>query len=191
MVYFSLRESKKNKKELSPIELSISYNGERISFSTGKFTKPSEWNKQKQLVKGNTSEAQLINTFPIEFRNKIYEKEVELMKRGYMITVHILRDAILNKVESLKDKTLMQVVSEHNDEKKKLIGISVASDTFYCFDYSRRLLLEFMEKAYKRNDVLLTEVNIGFIQSFHTFLLVDKGMSQNTCAKHLKYLKTI
>lgn len=191
MVYFSLRESKKNKKELSPIEVSISYNGERIYFSTGKFAKPSEWNKQKQLVKGNTSEAQLINTFLIEFRNKIYEKEVELMKRGYMITVHILKDAILNKVESLKDKTLMQVVSEHNDEKKKLIGISVASDTFYCFDYSRRLLLEFMEKAYKRNDVLLTEVNIGFIQSFHTFLLVDKGMSQNTCAKHLKYLKAI
>ena len=191
MVYFSLRESKKNKKELSPIEVSISYNEECIYFSTGKFAKPSEWNKQKQLVKGNTSEAQLINTFPIEFRNKIYEKEVELMKRGYMITVHILRDAILNKVESLKDKTLMQVVSEHNDEKKKLIGISVASDTFYCFDYSRRLLLEFMEKAYKRNDVLLTEVNIGFIQSFHTFLLVDKDMSQNTCAKHLKYLKTI
>ena len=191
MVYFSLRESKKNKKGLSPIEVSISYNGERIYFSTGKFAKPSEWNKQKQLVKGNTPEAQLINTFLIEFRNKIYEKEVELMKRGYMITVHILKDAILNKVESLKDKTLMQVVSEHNDEKKKLIGISVASDTFYCFDYSKRLLLEFMEKEYKRNDVLLTEVNIGFIQSFHTFLLVDKGMSQNTCAKHLKCLKAI
>lgn len=30
------------------------------------------------------------------------------MKRGYMITVHILKDAILNKVESLKEKTLMQ-----------------------------------------------------------------------------------
>ena len=79
MVYFSLRESKKNKKGLSPIEVSISYNGERIYFSTGKFAKPSEWNKQKQLVKGNTPEAQLINTFLIEFRNKIYEKEVELM----------------------------------------------------------------------------------------------------------------
>ena len=31
MVYFSLRESKKNKKGLSPIEVSISYNGECIS----------------------------------------------------------------------------------------------------------------------------------------------------------------
>ena len=140
MVYFSLRESKKNKRGFSPIEVSISYNGDRIYFSTGKFAKPSEWNKQKQLVKGSTPEAQLINSFLIEFRNKIYEKEVELMKRGYMITVRILKDAILNKVESLKDKTLMQVVSEHNEEKKKLIEISVASDTFYSFEYSKRLL---------------------------------------------------
>lgn len=113
VVNFSVRESKKNKMGLSPIEVSISYNGERIYFSTGKFTKPSEWNKQKQMVRGNTSEVELLNNFLIEFRNKIYEKEIELMKRGYMITVHLLKNAVLNKVESLKDKTLMQVISRH------------------------------------------------------------------------------
>lgn len=93
MVYFSLRESKKNKKGLSPIEVSISINNERIYFSTGKFAKPSDWNKQKQKVKGNSHEANLINDFLVEFRNRIYEKEIELMKRGYMVTVHILKDA--------------------------------------------------------------------------------------------------
>ena len=35
MVYFSLRESKQNKKGLSPIEVSITTNGKRIYFSTG------------------------------------------------------------------------------------------------------------------------------------------------------------
>ena len=84
MVYFSLRENKKKKKGLSPIEASISYCGERIYFSTSKFVKPSEWNKQKQMVKGNSPEVQLVNNYLIELRNKIYEKEVELMKRGYM-----------------------------------------------------------------------------------------------------------
>lgn len=74
MVYFSLRESKKNKKGLSPIEVSISYNGERIYFSTGKFSKPSNWNKQKQMVKGSTNEVQLINNYLVELRNRIYEK---------------------------------------------------------------------------------------------------------------------
>ena len=191
VVYFSIRASKKNKKGLSPIEVSISYGGERIYFSTGKFAKASDWNKQKQMVKGNTSEAQLINDYLIELRNKIYEKEVELMKKGYMVTVHLLKDAIYNKVEILKDKTLMQVISEHNDGKKKLLGNGIAPATYYCFEYSRRLLLEFMQKEYKRDDISLNEMNLGFIQSFHTFLLSDKGMSQNTCTKHLKYLKSI
>ena len=113
VVNFSVRESKKNKMGLSPIEVSISYNGERIYFSTGKFTKPSEWNKQKQQVRGDSQESLLTNNFLIEFRNKIYEKEIELMKRGYTITVRLLKDAVLNKVESLKDKTLMQVISRH------------------------------------------------------------------------------
>lgn len=35
MVYFSLRESKQNKKSLSSIEVSISTKGERIYFNTG------------------------------------------------------------------------------------------------------------------------------------------------------------
>ena len=191
IVNFSLRESKQNKKGLSPIEVSISYNGERIYFSTGKFVKPTKWNKQKQQVRGDSPESLLINDFLIEFRNKIYEKEIELMKRGYMVTVRLLKDAVFNKVESLKNKTLMQVIQQHNDDKRKLVGKGIAPATYYCLDHSRRLLLEFMQKAYKREDISLQEVNIGFMQSFHTFLLTDKGMSQNTCAKHLKYLKSI
>lgn len=190
-VYFSLRESKVNKKGLSPIEVSISYNGERIYFSTGKFTSPSKWNKQKQQVRGDSPESILLNNYLIEFRNKIYEKEIELMKRGYMITVYLLKDAVLNKVEALKDKTLMQVILMHNNDKEKLIGKDIASSTYYSFEHSRRLLLEFMQKTYKREDITLQEVNIGFIQSFHAFLLTVKGMAQNTCTKHLKYLKSI
>lgn len=52
MVYFSLRESKQNKKGLSPIEVSISTNGKRIYFSTGKYARSTDWNREKQLVKG-------------------------------------------------------------------------------------------------------------------------------------------
>ena len=141
VVNFSLRASKKNKQGLSPIEVSVSHNGERIYFSSGKFIKPTEWYKQKQMVKGSNAESQAINSYLIELRNKIYEKEIEHMKKGYMVTVHLLKDAIYNKVESLKDKTLMQVISEHNDEKQKLIGKGVAASTYYCFDNSKRLIL--------------------------------------------------
>ena len=65
MVYFSLRESKQNKKGLSPIEVSITTNGKRIYFSTGKHVPAADWNKEKQAVKGKSEEAQLINGYLI------------------------------------------------------------------------------------------------------------------------------
>lgn len=191
VVTFSLRESKKNKKGLSPIEVSISYNGERIYFSTGKFISPAKWNKQKQMVKGTSADAQLINSFLIELRNKVHEKEIELMKKGYMITVHLLKDATLNKMDALKDKTLMSLISEYNEGKKCFIGKNISKSTFYCFEHSKRLILEFIQKRYDRESILLKEITVGFLQAFHSFLLIDKGMAQNTCAKHLKYLKAV
>lgn len=66
MVYFSLRESKQNKKGLSPIEVSITTNGKRIYFSTGKHVPATDWNKEKQAVKGKSEEAQLINGYLIQ-----------------------------------------------------------------------------------------------------------------------------
>ena len=190
-VHFSLRRSKKNNLGLSPIEVSISCNGERIYFSTGKFVKPADWNKEKQQVKNSTPQNQLVNEYLIELRNKIYSKEVELMKRGYMITAPLLKDAVLDRLECLKERTLLPTIDEHNEGKKLLVGKSLSPSTYYCFDRSRRLLAEFIHDKYNREDVFLTEVNIGLIQSFHNFLIASKGMAQNTCTKHLKFLKSI
>lgn len=49
MVYFSLRESKQNKKGLSPIEVSITTNGKRIYFSTGKHISATIGTKRSKL----------------------------------------------------------------------------------------------------------------------------------------------
>lgn len=188
---YSVRKSKKNKMGLSPIEASVSYNGERVYFSTGKFIRPSDWNMQKQMVKGSCRESVLVNDYLIELRNRVYQKEIELMKRGFLVTVHLLKDAVFNKVESLKEKTLLQVINDYNAEKKKLVGKGVSPATYYCFEHTYRLLSEFIRHKYKRDDCLLKEVNISFIQSFHTFLHIDKNLSQNTCTKHLKFLKSM
>ena len=126
MVYFSLRESKQNKKGLSPIEVSITTNGKRIYFSTGKHVPAADWNKEKQAVKGKSEEAQLINGYLIQLRNKIYQKEIELLQKGYLITAELLKEAITDKVEALNEKTLLDVLNEHNTEHKAMVGKTVA-----------------------------------------------------------------
>lgn len=186
-----LTESKQNKKSLSPIEVSITTNGKRIYFSTGKHVPAADWNKEKQAVKGKSEEAQLINGYLIQLRNKIYQKEIELLQKGYLITAELLKEAITDKVEALNEKTLLDVLNEHNTERKAMVGKTVAPATYWVFEYTGRLFKEFIQKKYERKDLYLREINLGFIQGFHAFLLGEKKMGQNSCTKHLKFLKKL
>jgi len=189
-ISFGLKH-RKDKKGKSPITMLISSNGERVEFQTGKKIELENWDNKKQQVKGKSEEAQLINAYLNQLRNKVYLKEIELMQRGFLITARLLRDAIIDKVEALNDKTLFQVFSEHNDEQRKMVGKGLSKSTYYMSEYTYRLLKEYVEQKYKRADLYLRELNVGFIQSFHVFLKSDKKMSQNSTTKHLKLLKKI
>ena len=176
---------------MSPITMTIGANGERAEFQTGRKIAPENWDNGKQQAKGKTTEAKLLNTYLNQLRNKVYLKEIELMQRGYLITARLLRDAVIDKVEALNEKTLFQVLAEHNEEQKKLVGNGVSKATYFISEYTDRLLKEYVKQKYKREDLFLRELNLSFIQSFHTFLKIDKGMAQNSSTKHLKLLKKI
>ena len=184
-------KSRTDKNGKSPITMTIGANGERAEFQTGKKIEPENWDNGKQQAKGKTTEAKLLNTYLSQLRNKVYLKEIELMQRGFLITARLLRDAVVDKVEALNEKTLFQVFSEHNEEQGKIIGKGISKSTHWLSEYTYRLLKEHVEQKYKRSDLYLRELNIGFIQAFHTFLRTDKGMAQNSSTKHLKLLKKI
>ena len=191
MVSFSARESKKNKKGESPIEMSISINGERVHFNTGKFVKVEDWDKKKQSVKGKSDSTHLLNAFLVQLRNKVYRKEIELVQNGFIVTAAILRDAVLDKVDALNEKTLFELVDIHNNDQEALVGNGISKATYWVSVYTRKLLKEYVASKYRREDLYLRELNINFIMYFHTFLKTEKGMAQNSCTKHLKLLKKI
>ena len=190
-ILFFIRESKARKSGKAPIELMITVNGERCPLSTGKQVPIDKWDKTKQQVKGKDEEAQSLNNYLKAIKAKLYQKEAELLDRGFIITAELLRDAYFDKVESLKEKTLFEVFEEHNKEQEKLVGNGVSKATYWISVYTVRLLKEFVQQKYKREDLYLRELNLSFIQSFHTFLRIDKGMAQNSSTKHLKLLKKI
>ena len=190
-ILFFIRESKARKSGKAPIELMITVNGERCPLSTGKQVPIDKWDKTKQQVKGKDEEAQSLNNYLKAIKAKLYQKEAELLDRGFIITAELLRDAYFDKVESLKEKSLFEVFEEHNKEQEKLVGNGVSKATYWISVYTVRLLKEFVQQKYKREDLYLRELNLNFIQSFHTFLRIDKGMAQNSSTKHLKLLKKI
>lgn len=190
-ILFFIRESRVRKDGTASIEVVLTVNGERCAFSTGKRVKSCNWDKTKQQVKGKDEEAQSLNNYLKAIKAKLYQKEAELLDRGFIITAELLRDAYFDKVESLKEKTLFEVFEEHNQEQEKLVGNGVSKATYWISVYTVRLLKEFVQQKYKREDLYLRELNLNFIQSFHSFLRIDKGMAQNSSTKHLKLLKKI
>ena len=190
-ILFFIRDSRVRKDGTTSIEVVLTVNGERCAFSTGKKVKSCNWDKNKQQVKGKDEEAQSLNSYLKAIKAKLYQKEAELLERGFVITADLLRDAYFDKVESIKERSLFEVFEEHNQEQEKLIGNGVSKATYWVSVYTIRLLREFVQQKYKREDLYLRELNLNFIQSFHSFLRIDKGMAQNSSTKHLKLLKKI
>ena len=143
-ILFFVRDSRVKKDGTAIIEVALTVNGERSFFSTGKRVCVQNWDKSRQLVRGNSEEAKSINKFLSALKAKIYQKEAELLDRGFVITAELLRDAYFDKVESLKEHSLMSVLEEHNAQSRSMVGKTVAKSTYFNFEHGGKLLQEYM-----------------------------------------------
>lgn len=174
-----------------PIHATITLNGIRASFSTGRKVFLVEWDNVKQRVKGTNEQAKLTNTYLQEVKNKLARLELELLQRGYIITADLLKDAYFNNVESIQTKTLIQVFEDYLKSLEKIVGNGISKSTFYCYCHSFRLVKEYIKKQFNREDLFLLELNYSFIENFNIFLKTEHKQKINTTVKHLKCLKRI
>ena len=190
-INFFASPSKARKNGLMPIYVTIRQNGERATFTTGRYIHPSEWDSVKQRAKGKSETAQAINSTILQLRNKIYRKELELMDRGYIVNPSTLRDACLEKVESIQGKTLCQIFDEYLIDARKALDIDVKKDTIYSYERTYCLLRDFIEITYQRKDLALQELNITFIERFNVYLISEHKHKKNTAVKHLRCLMRV
>ena len=168
-----------------PIHATITLNGIRASFSTGRKVQLADWDNAKQRVRGNSEQAKLINTYLQQILNKIGSLELELLQRGYIITADLLKDAYFNNVESIQTKTLIQVFQDYINSQEKIVGNGISKSTFYSYTHSFRLIKEYIKKQYNRDDMFLLELNYSFIENFNIFLKTEYKQRINTTVKHL------
>lgn len=188
-IYFVVKKSRKDKYGLSPIECYIGVNGGRSSFYTGKKVKESDWDTMKQEVKSGRNDSDLINDYLNQLRKRIYEKENDLLGKGFIVTSQLVRDAVNDRVNELKQKTLLQVFEEYQEIRKGMIGKTIVKDTYDNNALTGKYLKEFIKAKLNCDDVSLGEVKMNFIQGFHSYLLSERKMSQNATIKHLRFLK--
>ena len=188
---FTVRKSKSRCSGISPIQVLLTKNGVRVSFSTGKAVHPSEWDRNRQRVRSKEPEAIEINSYLDAIRARLYYLEKVLIDRDIGISPQLLRDAYLGRLECLKEWTLMKVIDVHLEDLKGKIGKTISANTVWSYELCGRLIGLFIKSRYKRSDMSIKEVNIDFISGFHSWLLRERKMKQNTATNHLKFLQKV
>ena len=190
-ISFAVRESKARTSGEAPIQVLLTQNGVRASFSTGKAVHPSEWDRNRQRVRSKEPEAIEINSYLDAIRARLYYLEKVLIDRDIGVSPQLLRDAYLGRLECLKEWTLMKVVEVHLEDLRAKIGESIAASTVWEYELCGRLIERYIKHRYSRNDMSIKEVKIGFISGFHAWLLKERKMKQNSATKHLKFLQKV
>jgi site-specific recombinase XerD len=186
-ISFYLRKSRANNKNECPIYIKVSVNESNKSFSTNRFIDPSRWDHGK--VKGNKDHASNINTYITTITNQLHEIYNELLKKKEEITPAIILDKFFGR--SSNEKSLIEVFEFHNQRMKSLIGIEYVEGTLTRYKTSKTLTKLFIQHAYKKDDILLSELKYSFITDYEHFLKAVRGNSHNTTSKYIKNFKKI
>ena len=190
-INFWISPSRVNKSGVTSINVTITLNGSRATFSSNKQVPPQDWDAGKQKVRGSNDTAKSINESLRQIRNRIYDKESELLDRGYVLTADLLKDAYLDKIDAIQNKTLCQLYDEYLESLSKAVGTNISDDTYYNYQRTLVLVKEYVSKKYKRKDMALQELNYSFISDFDTFLRKDYKQRKNTAVKYLRCLKRV
>lgn len=188
-VVFYLRSNYVNKEGKTSVMLRIYLNNERLSLgSTGISVKSSQWDKEKERIKGRTTEA-LNTNLQLDNIASGLQSIFRRIEMSDVVSLERIKSEFLGKKEDID--TLMQLFEKHNGDVAKQVGVSVGKATLQKYNVCKRHFSEFLEKQYKRSDLKLTELTYVVIREFDLYLRTEVGQNPNTATKTMKTFKTI
>lgn len=188
-ILFYLRKNQINKDGTVSIMVRVSLNGEIVQFSSKLTIDPNAWDIMRAKAAGNTTKARQLNEMLEDMRTSIrnHYREIELQEA--YVTAEKIKNAFLGI--TTRQRTLLELFRKHNDDARKLIGISKTSATLEKYDRCYRRLEEFLKSKYNLSDISLKEINHMFITDLESYLRVVSKCNENTTAKFIQTFRMI
>ncbi len=189
-ILFYIRKSKINSNNLCPLTCRITIDKSRKEFSSGLFINPNNWNSSKQKILPETVENTQYNTQLSLIKQEINQAFLFLQVQDKSFDVE---DIYLQyKGLNVKaDKTLMEVYTLHNEKMKNLVGIEYSDSTLKKFEESKNHVKSFIKFDKNKDNILLENLNMKFLNDFDYYLKVEKKLKQITINKHIERLRKI
>jgi integrase len=186
---FYLRSNYVNKEGKTPVMLRIYLNNERLSIgSTGIAVQQSQWDREKERLKGRTTEVLSTNLELDNIQSGLQTifKKVEMTDE---VSLERIKSEYLGKKEDVD--TLMSLFNKHNSDVARQVGVSVGAATLQKYNVCKKHFSNFLRDKYGRSDIRLSELGYIVIHDFDIYLRTVVGQNPNTATRMMKTFKTI
>lgn len=189
---FFLKKTKLLKNGEASVAMRITVDGQRVENNIRKSILPSLWDQAKERAKGTSASAVDLNRFIEEARVRIHQIITELQQEGAEINPLIVQQRFYGVGQVRKqERTILQVIQEHNDEAKQLIGKDFVEITWRRYETMKRYLGELIKQKYGVDDLPLSDFTGEVIRAYEVYLKTEKDLRQNTLIRYMKALKKI
>lgn len=191
-VSFFLKKAKLLKNGEASVAMRITVDGQRVENNIRKSILTNLWNQSKERAKGTSTAAVDLNRFIEDARIRIHQIVTELQQTEAEINPLIVQQRFYGVGQVRKqERTILQVIQEHNDEAKQLIGKDFVEITWRRYETMKRYLGELIKHKYGVDDLPLSDFTGEVIRAYEVYLKTEKDLCQNTLIRYMKALKKI
>ncbi|MFA7636145.1 MAG: site-specific integrase [Monoglobales bacterium] len=183
-ILFYAKRAKTTKDGLIPIYIRVTIDGERIEFTTKRYTTPEKWSVEGSCMKGTSAESKATNSYLDALKAKVYDYQQQLIREDEPINAENMRNKILG-VEK-RSNMLIPIFQKHNDEVKALIGKEYSPATLERYNTSLKHTVDFLKHQYNISDIDIRKIDLEFITNYEFYLKTVRNCNMNTAAKYIK-----
>jgi integrase len=169
--------------------LRVTVDGKRVEISTKQFIEPTQWNKKKGRVRGNSERARVINSTLETYENKARQHYQQLLAKGKWITAQMIKDAVLGKEN--RHHSLMNQFNKHVAEIGTRVSIDISKGTYQNYKATAKHLKAYLKHEFNTEDLFLNQLNHEFITGFEGYLKTVCLNQQNGTLKHIQRLRKV
>ena len=186
-ISFHQRVDKIDKSGQAPIYLRVTVDGERAEIATNRRFDVDRWENGRPV--GNKTDTKLFLKYLESLKAKVYDIQRDMIDRKEKVTADSIKNRFIGK--DVSTKTLVEVFIHHNNQIRGLIGTDYSPATARRYDTTLSHVKKYMKYQYKKDDMLLTELNYEFVSGLEYFLKTVNKCNHNSTMKYIKNFRKV
>jgi site-specific recombinase XerD len=188
-VSFYIKRQRLNDKKEAPIIIRLKLQGTIRDISSGLRVVPAQWNSRFGAVKGSNDLAKQINGQLSADKNKLLKIFTQLSYAGEVLIDDVV-EAFQGKTAK-KEQSLLDLVRDHNQHVKHLIGIDYTESTYEKYWVMQLRVTQYVKEYLKKKDIPVRKLDRKFISEFFLYLKEVHHNQHNSATKTVKNLKRV